>query len=72
VRRRDPIATAATPASRTTIPMSTNGSDDVPVLASGLTALTTVGAVVGGVGPGTAAVVVVGAAVTVMVPCMIA
>ena len=52
--------------------MSTNGSDDVPVLASGLTALTTVGAVVGGVGPGTAAVVVVGAAVTVIVPCMIA
>jgi hypothetical protein len=52
--------------------MSTSGPDDVPVLASGLTAVTTGGAAVGGGGPGpAAAVVVVDAALTVTVPCMI-
>ena len=71
MRRRDPIATAATPASSATIPTSTSGSDDDPVLASGFAVPATGAAVVPVVVAGAAATVVVDAAVTVIVPCMI-
>ena len=61
-----------TAASRTTIPMSTSGSDDAPVLASGFTVATTGAGLTAVAGAAAVAMVVVVAAVTVIMPCMIA